>query len=69
MEGMSMAGHRDWYLMHYSNPSVTGGQKKNTHTHFGLSTMCAISLLINLETAQQGRSVLFSDEQKLLVKE
>ncbi len=29
----------------------------------------AISLLINLETAQQGRSVLLSDEQKLLVKE
>jgi hypothetical protein len=25
-------GTRDWYLMHYSNPSVTGGQK-HTHTH------------------------------------
>jgi hypothetical protein len=25
-------GTRDWYLMHYSNPSVTGGRKK-THTH------------------------------------
>jgi hypothetical protein len=23
-------GTRDWYLMHYSNPPVTGGQK--THT-------------------------------------
>jgi hypothetical protein len=26
----------------------------------------AVSLLINLETAQQGRSVLLSDEQRLL---
>jgi hypothetical protein len=26
----------------------------------------AVSLLLNLEAAQQGRSVLFSDEQKLL---
>jgi hypothetical protein len=25
-------GTRDWYLMHYSNSSVTGGQK-HTHTH------------------------------------
>jgi hypothetical protein len=23
-------GTRDWYLMHYNNPPVTGGQK---HTH------------------------------------
>jgi hypothetical protein len=29
----------------------------------------AISLLLNLEAAQQGRSMLFSDEQKLLFKE
>jgi hypothetical protein len=28
----------------------------------------AISLLLNLEAAQQGRSVLFSDEQRLLCK-
>jgi hypothetical protein len=28
----------------------------------------AVSLLHNLEAARQGRSVLFSDEQKLLVK-
>jgi hypothetical protein len=28
----------------------------------------AVSLLINLETAQQGRSVLLSDEQRLLFK-
>jgi hypothetical protein len=27
-----------------------------------------VSLLINLETAQQGRSMLLSDEQKLLIK-
>jgi hypothetical protein len=26
----------------------------------------AVSLLLNLEAAQQGRSMLFSDEQKLL---
>ncbi len=26
---------------------------------------CAVSLLSNLEAAQRGRSVLFSDEQKL----
>ncbi len=31
-----------------------------------LSIDSAISLLINLETAQQGRSVLLSDEQRLL---
>jgi hypothetical protein len=28
----------------------------------------AVSLLLNLEAAQQGRSMLFSDEQKPLVK-
>jgi hypothetical protein len=33
-----------------------------------LSIDSVISLLLNLEAAQQGRSVLFSDEQKLLFK-
>ena len=33
--------------------------KKNTH---------AVGLLLNLETAQRGRSVLLSDEQNLLLK-
>jgi hypothetical protein len=33
-----------------------------------LSIDSAVSLVLNLEVAQQGRSVLFSDEQKLLVK-
>jgi hypothetical protein len=28
----------------------------------------AVSLLLNLEAAQQGRSVLFSDEQKILFR-
>ena len=31
-----------------------------------LSIDSAVSLLLNLEAAQQGRSVLFLDEQKLL---
>jgi hypothetical protein len=31
-----------------------------------LSIDSAISLLLNLEAARQGRSMLFSDEQKLL---
>ncbi len=31
-KGHQQLGTRDWYLMHYSNPSVTGGQK-HTHTH------------------------------------
>ncbi len=30
MEGCHCLGTRDWYLMHYSNPVVTEGQK---HTH------------------------------------
>jgi hypothetical protein len=29
----------------------------------------AVSLLLNLEATQQGRSMLFSDERKLLFKE
>ncbi len=29
-KGCQRVGTRDWYLMHYSTPSVTGGQK---HTH------------------------------------
>jgi hypothetical protein len=33
-----------------------------------LSIDSAVSLLLNLEAARQGRSVLFSDEQKLLFK-
>ncbi len=32
------------------------------------STHGGLSLLLNLEAARQGRSVLFSDEQKLLFK-
>jgi hypothetical protein len=32
MEGCHRLGTRDWYLMHYSNPFVTRGQK-HTHTH------------------------------------
>jgi hypothetical protein len=32
MEGCHCLGTRDWYLMHYSNPVVTGGQKTHTHT-------------------------------------
>jgi hypothetical protein len=34
-----------------------------------LSIDSAVSLLLNLEVAQQGRSMLFSDEQKLLLKD
>jgi hypothetical protein len=30
--------------------------------------LLAVSLLLNLEAARQGRSMLFSDEQKLLFK-
>ncbi len=38
--------------------------------HWGrCRTTSAISLLLNLEAAQQGRSMLFLDEQKLLMKE
>jgi hypothetical protein len=33
-----------------------------------LSIDSAVSLLLNLEAARQGRSVLFSDEQKSLFK-
>jgi hypothetical protein len=35
-------------------------------TATAMATGTAVSLLLNLETAQQGRSMLFSDEQKLL---
>jgi hypothetical protein len=35
-------------------------------TPAALSIDSAVSLLLNLEAAQQGRSMLFSDEQKLL---
>jgi hypothetical protein len=39
MEGCHCLGTRDWYLMHYSNPVVTGGQK-HTDTHiFALRLM------------------------------
>ncbi len=37
MEGMSLRwGTRDWYLMHYSTPSITRGQK-HTHTELAIS--------------------------------
>jgi hypothetical protein len=39
---------------------------ENPNCQHAFST--AISLLLNLETAQRGRSVLFSVEQKLLFK-
>jgi hypothetical protein len=38
------------------------------HPHCHHHRSFAVSLLLNLEAAQQGRSVLFSDEQKLLFK-
>jgi hypothetical protein len=33
---------------------------------WGQQCLVAVSLLLNLEAAQQGRSMMFSDEQKLL---
>jgi hypothetical protein len=45
------------------------GQKNSLSTEMSnqkLKLEPAISLLFNLEAARQGRSVLFSDEQKLL---
>jgi hypothetical protein len=33
-----------------------------------MSFPLAVSPLLNLEAARQGKSVLFSDEQKLLIK-
>jgi hypothetical protein len=35
-KGCQWLGTRDWYLMHYSNPYITGGQKTHTHTHLPL---------------------------------
>jgi hypothetical protein len=34
--------------------------------HIDTKSKIAVSLLLNLEAARQGRSMLFSDEQKLL---
>jgi hypothetical protein len=49
-KGCQQLGTRDWYLMHYSNPSRTGGQK-HTHTLFTvpvlqmfIETRCGTSL-------------------------
>jgi hypothetical protein len=35
-KGCQRVRTRDWYLMHYSTPSVTGGQK-HTHTHTAIA--------------------------------
>jgi hypothetical protein len=43
--------------------------KPNKNQNQRLVQKTAVSLLINLETAQRGRSVLLLDEQKLLVNE
>jgi hypothetical protein len=54
-----------------SIPSRRQQSDINTHvrcTHQWTPGGPAVSLLLNLEAAQQGRSVLFSDEQKLLLK-
>jgi hypothetical protein len=45
--------------------TVMAGAKTNNNQ---LKAACAIGLLSNLETAQQERSVLLSDEQNLLEK-
>jgi hypothetical protein len=37
-------GTRDWYLMHYSTPSKTGGQK-HTHTHHTVVVLCYFFLI------------------------
>jgi hypothetical protein len=42
---------------------------KNIHSFTPYPSLSpVVSLLLNLEAARQGRSVLFSDEQKLLFK-
>ncbi len=41
-KGCHCLGTRDWYLLHYSNPFITGGQK---HTHRICSVACALGAL------------------------
>jgi hypothetical protein len=50
MEGMSSSwGTRDWYLMHYSTPPKTGGQK-HTHTHTQTPSIIPLTFLATLAT-------------------
>ncbi len=42
-KGCQRLGTKNWYLMHYSNPSVTGGQK-HTHTAHKYSNDPAIHM-------------------------
>ncbi len=45
-KGCQRLGTRDWYLMHFSNPSVTEGQKHtHTHTYFVLGGFILSSFL------------------------
>jgi hypothetical protein len=50
------------------NLQLIMSHKKGRNEHERTQQDNAISLLLNLEAAQQGRSMLFSDKQKLLFK-
>jgi hypothetical protein len=52
----------------YTPWSLKGPMAVGTTSNFSHFASPAVNLLFNLEAAQQGRSMLFSDEQKLLFK-
>jgi hypothetical protein len=61
MEGCHCLGTRDWYLMHYSNPVITGGQK---HTHIEAvkyeadhGTKFVLLVLVSHSTARQSLTI------------
>jgi hypothetical protein len=65
--GCSSVGNlEETVLLDLENQRCRVSPRRQESPSVELSMDSAISLLLNLEAARQGRSVLFSDEQKLL---
>ncbi len=62
----SIESFKETALLDLKNWRCRVSPRRQGSSSVELSVDSALSLLITLEAAQQGRSVLFSDEQKLL---
>jgi hypothetical protein len=62
----SIGGFEETALLDLENQRYRVSSRRQGSPSVELSIDSAVSLLLNLRAAQQGRSMLFSDEQKLL---
>jgi hypothetical protein len=59
-------GTRDWYLMHYSNPSILTGGQKHTHTYSTSHTQHKSNASQDLQPAHEQDSMDTDDRSKVV---